>query len=844
MPIIYETSVNLAAEFMILQWAEDLLGEFVILQGAENLLGEFVSGGPLDSEALSAEFVSRNATTVGATAATGNDPILDPYQKSPFYAARRRWGFYSNGVNLAFRSSTDGVTWSAETLVRPCTSGDQFSIKFDGTYVHYAYISGLQGQGHGVFYCRGEPQTNGTITWSQVEQRAIQVGEPTIETFSRPSVSVDSEGYPWIAYHYLYDEGGDAHHYVYAVKSQQNDGSFTGAPFPVRIDYVGEFETTARIIILPLKGRKMYCLWDKEDDILGRLHTGPDYDDWDSEEDTGADIAAPGLFDAVSFVDNIHLAWTEKTTLKLQHRQRVYGVGWSASHEIYDAVLADMGPSISRGSQGKDPKLYVFWAPDEANPTADHVFYSISTDDGINWAAQVDWIDDSADGFPLPNQQSAFEAQGEFYIGCVWVRSSPDDIRYYELEEDYANGLEELSAEFEVGQGWENLASEFEAGQNSAELLGTFNGQDKEELPGEFEVGQGWQNLPGEFIVRHDDLEELSGEFVARQDGLTELLGTFEGQDKEELLGIFDGQDKEELFTEFIVRHTDFAANELDAQFITRHSDLVNLLAEFIPRRSASTELLDEFISRHSDLVELPGEFIARHADSAEFVGEFIVRHSDLEELLTEFIVQHAAFSSEPLGIFIIRHADSADLPAEFIVQHATSLPLSARFASRALYPYWTSRALVNGVIAAAEALIGDAPFEFVMEGVMDDIKVWSDANEVAYATWTDLDSAPTAIKRATTYGVVAALYARHTQTFQGKVIPTLAPVTVTVVGDDEKAMQHWMSKMDDMLELYLSAQGADRLWVSTADEEPVFSMDDIPGTGDDRELTSWHDWV
>ena len=185
----------------------------------------------------------------------------------------------------------------------------------------------------------------------------------------------------------------------------------------------------------------------------------------------------------------------------------------------------------------------------------------------------------------------------------------------------------------------------------------------------------------------------------------------------------------------------------------------------------------------------------------------------------------------------------SANLSAGFLIRQEVR-NLLAGFSSRAPWPWWTSRALVSGVIAASEKLIGDAPFEFIMEGVMDDIKVWCAANDVAYASWTDLPSTPLALKRATTYGVVAALYARNTQTFQGRVVPTLAPVTVTVVGDDEKAMRHWMSKMDAMLELYLSAQGAARFWVSTADEEPVFTMDDIPEAGTDRELTSWHDWT
>ncbi len=176
--------------------------------------------------------------------------------------------------------------------------------------------------------------------------------------------------------------------------------------------------------------------------------------------------------------------------------------------------------------------------------------------------------------------------------------------------------------------------------------------------------------------------------------------------------------------------------------------------------------------------------------------------------------------------------------------QTNASRTLLGRFAIRLVYPYWTDRRLINGVIAAGEKLMGDAKLEVVIEGVMDDIKVWCDAQEVSYADWTDIETVPRAMKRATTYGTVSALYARYSKTFQGRVVPTLAPVTVTVIGDDEKAMLHWKEKMRDMLELYLSAQEAERIWVSTADEEPIFSMDDIPETGTDRELESWHEWV
>lgn len=269
-----------------------------------------------------------------------------------------------------------------------------------------------------------------------------------------------------------------------------------------------------------------------------------------------------------------------------------------------------------------------------------------------------------------------------------------------------------------------------------------------------------------------------------------------------------------------------------------------NLLAIFeVNQIAANVELLGIFQSGQGSQ-ELLGELISRQAASAELLGETVLRRSALIELSAEFVIRRDGIPFEIPGEFISRQSGSADFLNKVILRHdGTPLEFYGRFAVRLVYPYWTDRRRINGVVTAGEALMGDANMETVMEGVMDDIKVWCDANDVGYGDWVSIDTAPRAMVRATTYGVVAALYARYTKTFQGRVVPTVAPVTITVVGDEEKAMQHWIDKMDNMLELYLSAQGADRIWISTADEEPVFTMADIPSTGED-ELESWHDWV
>jgi hypothetical protein len=70
--------------------------------------------------------------------------------------------------------------------------------------------------------------------------------------------------------------------------------------------------------------------------------------------------------------------------------------------------------------------------------------------------------------------------------------------------------------------------------------------------------------------------------------------------------------------------------------------------------------------------------------------------------------------------------------------------------------------------------------------------------------------------------------------------------VTITTLGDDERAMNYWQDKMDTALANYLSTQSAPVLWVSTEDEEPVFTMDDIPASqwNPAEDLEEWHTWL
>lgn len=142
-----------------------------------------------------------------------------PCQRKTFYANGRFWVFFSNGTNLVYYTSTDGITWTVggSSPIRACIYGERFSIHFDGTYLHYAYCGAALNEA--VVYRRGTPNSDGTITWSAVEQTAVPA-DPTYRYYY-PNISVDDGGYAWIGY-----RRSNLAYYPFVVRSGNNDGTW------------------------------------------------------------------------------------------------------------------------------------------------------------------------------------------------------------------------------------------------------------------------------------------------------------------------------------------------------------------------------------------------------------------------------------------------------------------------------------------------------------------------------------------------------------------------------------------------------------------------------------------
>jgi hypothetical protein len=122
------------------------------------------------------------------------------YQRNSFYAAGRAWVFYMgydavNASHIYYKSSTNGVTWTARSEFTYITNGYDFSLHWDGTYCHTVWISNTALQ-NGVSYRRGTPNSDGTITWvatQEVKMASIADGYryPTITALA---------GRPYLAY--------------------------------------------------------------------------------------------------------------------------------------------------------------------------------------------------------------------------------------------------------------------------------------------------------------------------------------------------------------------------------------------------------------------------------------------------------------------------------------------------------------------------------------------------------------------------------------------------------------------------------------------------------------------
>ena len=330
-----------------------------------------------------------------------------PFQRKSFYANGRFWVFYSSGTNMVYCTSTDGTTWTSATTVRAASYGYRFSIWFDETYLHYAYAAGTL-----LYYRRGTPNSDGTITWSAVEQTV----STTYNRANFPSISVDSSGYMWIGYRDY--SSIDVEYYPCVIKSGNNNGTW-GTSTIYQLSITDSVNWRASVI--SLTSNKMLAIYAYDGTtIKSQRWTGSA---WGTERVTTSNVYIGYYFCAVAQGDDVHLVFLKSTGYNVLYCKYTYASdSWGAETTVQAGATSSSAPALSIDTNTNN--LYCFWA---GYPTANTIYCKKYVS---SWTYYGDNITEGAlTGNDLLT--STYNSVGNI-IGLEYMNktSSPYQIRY------------------------------------------------------------------------------------------------------------------------------------------------------------------------------------------------------------------------------------------------------------------------------------------------------------------------------------------------------------------------------------------------------------------------------
>jgi hypothetical protein len=289
--------------------------------------------------------VSMAAGTVGTS--TSILAVDRSNQRKSFYAVGLFWVFYFTGGNMVYCTSSDGYSWSATTVIRSCSQAGDFSVYFDGTFLHYSCNDGVTA----LQYRRGTPKTDGTIDWSAAEQAVIGGA-----SYYTPFVIVDSAGYPWIAY---------SNNFV--SKSSTNDGTWvTDAGFPYTLIVSGDDYSTSLVPLATQKVLAVYAFSGSK--VRAQCWNGTS---WNAEVTT-VNFVEDGWLHSLAYQDddNVHLVFTRIPDDNIFYTKYVYSTNNFAAEVPVAAARIDSSPVLS--IEHTTNILYCFWA---GYPTTNHLYF-------------------------------------------------------------------------------------------------------------------------------------------------------------------------------------------------------------------------------------------------------------------------------------------------------------------------------------------------------------------------------------------------------------------------------------------------------------------------------------
>jgi hypothetical protein len=319
------------------------------------------------------------------TAAVNAAETMMSHQIKLVYCNGRYWivtPTQTGAKYVCYSSSIDGTTWSTPTTIsttKYMQYGEDMSIATDGTYLHFVYTEGINDTN--VYYRRGLANADGTVTWTS-EQTAVAY---VANSMYRPTIAVDSNGYPWITY------GKAGNEFGWVTTSSTNNGTWTTkAGFPYNFPNGSMFWMRPKI--LTLSSGKMYLLnteWD-----LAAIPKGISWNGtaWGISEDilTETIPAENGFIPSYSATvcnDIVYFAWVDSTN-RLKVVERSVAGTWSS----ISTITTGLNNTTVTQLTAVGDSVYLMWI----DPTSKYIIYlARKTSDG-DWSNIYEYKYDAA----------------------------------------------------------------------------------------------------------------------------------------------------------------------------------------------------------------------------------------------------------------------------------------------------------------------------------------------------------------------------------------------------------------------------------------------------------------
>lgn len=314
------------------------------------------------------------------------DGHIDVYEANSF--ANNRMSFYAEGCwfkfwvdqQLGYYSSLayGNETWAAETLYSASSARAGLQVDYDGTYVHV--IRCAMDAGRTLWYQRGRPWGNGTISWDGEHYlRDANTNDYSASLSGYPSIKVDTNGYPWVAWS-LYD-GPDGDNDVCVMKSSVKDGNWTTE----NTWTIGSGKYYMKVQLLSLSGGRMTATWSSNYTTAKKAVSIRQWDtsSWLAEKKTVTypqDFYYWSVCDDGSGVDLVLLGNTNHNII--YDRYDAVNNHWESEVIVKYGATVTACPVLSRSTD--TGKMRVWW---ESDPLYDSIYYC--ENDGYGWSEEV-----------------------------------------------------------------------------------------------------------------------------------------------------------------------------------------------------------------------------------------------------------------------------------------------------------------------------------------------------------------------------------------------------------------------------------------------------------------------